>query len=135
MSEKKPKKDKDNIWKDITDESVKAMLKAGRIYPSLKPRLDAVYVVEVIGIPKEFDSKAYGIANSIDIIYNEMKRSIVLSKSIRQHLRVEMLREKLVNDDNEPDFNKLIGQTLTIQKTIGNTKTMKNVELYSVQIN
>ena len=126
--------DKNGIWSDIDDKSIDNMLKAGRIYPSLKPRLNAVYSVEVIGIPKSFDSKAYGIAHSIDIFYESMYRSIVLAKSFRQQLKAEMIREKLVDKKNEPDFQKLIGKTLKFQKTLGNTKTMENVPLYSVQI-
>lgn len=128
------KKGKAEIWDDIDDNSIEEMLKVGRILPSLKPRLNTIYVVKVIGIPKGFDSKAFGKAHSIDILHETMKKSIVLAKSFRQQLRAEMIREKLIDNNNEPDFNKLIGKTLTFQKALGDTKTMTDVPLYSVQI-
>jgi len=131
---KEPKKEKAEIWKDIDDDSISEMLKVGRIFPSLKPRLNSVYIVKVIGIPKPFDSKAFGTAHSIDIMHDTMKKSVVLAKSFRQQLRAEMIREKLIDNNNEPDFKKLIGHTLTFQKTLGDTKTMTDVPLYSVQI-
>jgi len=128
------KKEKAEIWSDIDDNSVAEMLKVGRILPSLKPRLNSVYIVKVIGIPKAFDSKAFGTAHSIDILHETMKKSVVLAKSFRQQLRAEMIREKLIDNNDEPDFKKLVGHTLTFQKTLGDTKTMTNVPLYSVQI-
>jgi len=129
-----PKKEKAEIWSDIDDNSVAEMLRVGRILPSLKPRLNTVYIVKVIGIPKGFDSKAFGRAHSIDILHDTMKKSVVLAKSFRIQLKAEMIREKLIDNVNEPDFKKLVGHTLTFQKTLGDTKTMTDVPLYSVQI-
>ncbi|KKM96552.1 hypothetical protein LCGC14_1176980 [marine sediment metagenome] len=126
--------EKKGIWSDIDDNSVKEMLKVGRIYPNIKPRLNAVYEVQVLSQPNEFDSKAYGTAYSLVVLHDGMKKSIVLAKSFRIQLKVEMIRAKLVNNENEPDFKKLIGKILTFQKTLGDTKTMTKVPLYSVQI-
>lgn len=123
----------DGIWSDIDDDSISEMLKYGRIYPSLKARLNAVYEVKVVSTPKSFDSKEFGIAHSIDVIHENMRKSIVLAKSFRQQLKAEMIRGKLTSD-GKPDFKKLLGKKLTFQKALGNTKTMNDVPLYSVQI-
>ena len=96
-----------SIFSDISNESIDAMLKAGRIYASLKPRLNAVYDVKVVSLPKAFDSKSYGIAFSLNIEHDGMIKSLVLAKSFRTQLKAEMIRESLVDSLNEPDFNLL----------------------------
>ena len=122
-----------DIWDGIDDDSIAEMVRVGRIYPQLKPRLNAVYVVKVVGIPKPFDSKIYGIAFSMDILHDNMKKSIVLALSFRVQLKAEMIRNKLISN-GVPNFKKLIGKKLTFQKALGDTKTMTNVPLFSVQI-
>lgn len=122
-----------NIFNDIDEKSVKKSLDAGEILPRLKPRLNTVYEFIVKSTPKMFTSD-YGETFSIDIDYDGMLMTLILPKSLRFQLNVEMKRKNLVDDNGNPDVSKLINKTLLIQKTVGNTKQYKNAELYSVQI-
>lgn len=134
MVDKKENKSIDNIMDDIDMISIQKSIDAGVIYPRLKFVLNRVYSVEVVSKPKSFKSK-FGISHSLDVIYDDMNRNIVLAKSLKFQMLVEMKRQELWNlNDDTPDWNKLIGKTLIIQKLIGDTKDFQNVELYSCQI-
>ena len=123
MVDKKENKSIDNIMDDIDMISIQKSIDAGVIYPRLKFVLNRVYSVEVV------------ISHSLDVIYDDMNRNIVLAKSLKFQMLVEMKRQELWNlNDDTPDWNKLIGKTLIIQKLIGDTKDFQNVELYSCQI-
>jgi len=130
MTDKKsePKEnDEISIFDDIDEKSVKASLDAGVILPRLQPRLNTVYEVVVKSLPKSFNSD-YGKTFSVDIDHDGMLKSLILPKSLRFQLKVQMKRK------NIDSMSELIGKTLLIQKTIGDTKLYKNAELYSVQI-
>ena len=135
MPEPKKETPKSIGFSDITSKSIDAMVKAGRIYPKLPMVMDRIYKnAKVLTVPRAFDSKAFGIAHAIDIDYNDFIYNLVMAKSFRQQLIAEMIREGLTKANDEPDFKKLIGRSLTFQKALGNTKTMENVPLYSVLI-
>ena len=132
---KKPEKDQEvNILDGINLDSVKKSLDAGIILPPLKPELDKVYEFNVNSMLRTFKSEYSDKTLSMDIIYDGMSMSIVIPDSFKFQLVVEMFRHKLVDDSELPDFSQLIGKTLILRKTIGNTKKYKDVPLYSVQI-
>lgn len=124
---KKPK------WlSDINDDSVKKSLDAGVILPRLKPRLNQVYEVTINSELKSFEH-TYGTTYNCDVIHENMEKNLIIPKSFKFQLTVELHRHNLMKD-GYPDFNLLFGKTVIFQKTIGDTKEFKNVELYSCQI-
>jgi hypothetical protein len=121
------------LFSDIDDKSVQASLDAGVILQQLKPVLNRVYEVIVCSLPKSFVSN-FGKTFAIDIEHDKMLKSLILPKSLKFQLNVEMRRNGLVDKNGQPDLNQLIGKTLLVQKIIGDTKNFKNAKLYSVQI-
>lgn len=122
-----------DIFDDIDEKSVEASLEAGVILPRLRPVLNAVYEVIVKSTPIDFETD-YGTTFAIDIEHDGMNKTLILPKSLRFQLNVEMRRKGLVDKDGKPDMIQLIDKTILVQKTKGNTKQYKNAELYSVQI-
>jgi len=133
----KETKGKKEYIDDIKIESIDACLKAGIILPRLIPRLNQVYQITINSIDKYFTSD-YGKTMTFDIIHDNMDKSLVAPKSFKFQLLVEMIRNKLTTRENiiddKVDYSVLIGKQLVFQKIIGNTKQLKNVELYTVQI-
>lgn len=122
-----------NWMDDIDDNSVQKSLDAGIILPRLKPRLNQVYQVEIISELNSFESN-FGITFTVDIKHDNMEKSLILPKSFRFQLIVDMKRKGLVNKEGNADFKQLIGKTILFQKTLGDTKQFKNAELYSCQV-
>lgn len=126
----KIKPDLDDWTKDLDQNSIAKSLEAGVILPQLKPELNTVYSVILLDsepLPKVFDSK-FGKTYAIDVEYNGLKHSLILGISFRYQLFVEMQRKGMFH------LSDLIGKVITFKKSIGNTKDMDNVELYSVQL-
>lgn len=121
------------LFDDIDDASVKASLDAGVILPRLKPILNRVYEVIVRSLPKSFTSD-FGQTFAFDVEHEHMLKSLILPKSLRFQLNVEMKRNNIVDKDGKPDLKALIGKTILVQKIIGKTKQFANAELYSVQL-
>lgn len=117
---------------DIDDNSVKKSLDAGIILPRLKPRLNQVYKVKINSELKSFEH-TYGTTYNCNVIHENMEKNLIIPKSFKFQLSVEMVRHNLMKD-GYADFNQLKEKTVIFQKTIGDTKEYKNVELYSCQI-
>lgn len=140
MSQKKTPKDTDYV-DDIKIESLENMLAVGRILPRLEPRLNSTYKATILSDDKElkfFIHKTFGKSYTLDIMYDDMKRSVIVPKSFYIQLLAEMIREKLTTMEaiktKSIDFSVLKGHEITFQKVKGNTKTMENVQLYVVQL-
>lgn len=134
---KKPEIDQEskiNILDGINLESVKKSLDAGIILPRLKPELNQVYEFIVNSELKSFKSDYSDKTLTVDIIHEKMDKSIIIPDSFKYQLVVEMFRKRLVDKSELPDFSQLIGKTLILMVSIGNTKQYQNVPLYSVQI-
>lgn len=117
---------------DLDKKSLKKAVDVGEILPQLKPELNTVYHATIKSIPKAFTSD-FGLAHSVEIEHEGMKKQIVMGKSFKFQLAVCMSRLGL-DPTKLKDFEKLIGKTIIFQKTLGDTKDFKNAELYSVQI-
>jgi len=130
----KETKDKRPKWMDdIDDESVKASLDAGIILPRLKPRRNQVYEVEFTSDLDSFEHKSFGTTYTVNILHDRMEKSLIIPKSFKFQLTVEMYRKKLLKGIY-PDFKQLIGKSIIFQLTKGDTKEFKDVDLYSCQI-
>lgn len=121
------------LFSDIDQESIKKSLDAGVILPQLKPILNRVYDVIVRSKPKSFVSN-FGKTYAFDVEHDGMLKSLIVPKSLRFQLAVEMKRNNLVDKEGNPDMDKLIGVHMLVQKIIGNTKQYQNAKLYSVQL-
>ena len=115
------------FMKDVNQESIDKMVKVGTILPQLKPKLDTVYTVKILGNLKSFNSD-YGKAYALEVLHNEMRKEMVFNPQGSFHTQLVALLTI-----NKLTLTQSIGKMIAIQKTIGNTKKFKDVELYSVQ--
>lgn len=111
-----PDQDNEDSWEHQAPKtSVEKFLKAGVIYPTLKPRVNAVYEVQILSLPKAFISKKFGKGYSMNIIYQGMKMNLICSKSFLFSLKCEKERLKLKSEE-------IPGMKLIFQKSEGATK-------------
>jgi len=124
--EKKTNIDLD-FMKDVNQDSIDKMVAVGTILPQLKPKVDTVYTVKILGNLTSFKSD-YGKAYALEVLHNEMRKQMVFNPRGSFHTQLVALLtiNKLTLSDS-------IGKMIAIQKTIGNTKKFKDVELYSIQ--
>lgn len=136
MPENKPKKsvldeflndpDVKEIAQDINPESIQNMLNAGNILVTLKIQPNVVYTVKVNGKPSMFES-TYGATMSLPVIYDNMSWSLIVPKSFKIQLIVQMIKKNL-------SFDTLVGKRLNVVKSKGDTKEYKNAMLYRCEI-
>lgn len=113
---------------EVNQESLDNMVRVGIILPQLKPKLDTVYTVKCIGNLKSFQSE-FGKAYSLEIEHNDMRKQFTFNPNGSFHIQLTALLTIL-----KLKLSDLEGKTMIIQKSKGNTKKMKDVELYSVQL-
>lgn len=119
----------DDSFENITNKkALKNMIEAGRILPSLKPKLDTVYRLELTGNIDTFESD-YGKAFALEVKHNGILKQVNFNPEGSFHLQLlaELERANLKLSDTK-------GKFIIIQKTLGNTKKYKDVELFSVQL-
>lgn len=117
----------DDFMKDVNQESLAKMVKAGVILPQLKPKLDTVYRVKILGNLTTFKSE-YGKAYALEIEHNDMRKQMVFNPNGSFHLQLVALLTI-----NQLELSDAVGKMIIIQKSKGNTKKFENVDLYSIQ--
>ena len=117
----------DDFMKDVNQESLDKMVQAGLILPQLKPKLDTVYTVKIIGNLTTFKSE-FGKAYALEVEHNDMRKQMVFNPQGSFHLQLVALLTI-----NNLKLSQAKGKAIIIQKTKGNTKKFKDVELYSIQ--
>ena len=117
----------DDFMAEVNQKSLEKMVKAGVILPQLKPRLDTIYTVKIIGNLSKFTSE-YGKAYALEIEHNGMRKQMVFNPEGSFHLQLVALLTI-----HKVSLKQVKGRQLIIQKSKGNTKKFKDVDLYSLQ--
>ena len=116
-----------DFMNDVNQESINKMVKAGLILPQLKPKLDTVYTVKILGNLSTFTSE-FGKAYALEIFHNDMRKQIVFNPQGSFHTQLVALLTIM-----KLKLSEAKGKMIAIQKSIGSTKKFKDVELYSIQ--
>lgn len=118
--------DENNDWaKQFKEESLENVLKRDEIFPTLQPRLNAVYEATLLSNPKKIKTK-HGEGYAVNIDYNGLKMNMYCPNSFLFNLEAQRQRKGLT-------FSELIGKKIVFQKAKG-ILDGREVNLMTVQI-
>ena len=105
-------------WDTFDPAKVRASIKAGNILPELKPRINAVYTVKLLTVPKEvkYEKKdregkviESGVFNTVDVNHDGMRKTLKTNQSF-------LFKLKIYHEDTGFPYSMLVGKELVIQK-------------------
>jgi len=100
------------IWEQgVNKESVKTLVALPKMYPQLKPRMDAKYKLKILTLPRAVTTKEYGKGLVMEVILTETGEinSLFIGESIKLAFTVYRERHKL-----KP--KQLLDKKFTLQK-------------------
>ena len=97
--------------KGLKKESIGNLVKQPKMYPQLKPRMDAKYRLKILTLPRMVETKEYGEGFVMNVIDKDGNiNSLWVGESIKLALAVERRRNNLKAND-------LLDRWITLQKT------------------
>ena len=100
------------IWeRGLKQESIETLIALPKMYPQLKPRMDAKYKLKILTLPREVTTKEYGKGLIMEVIIPDGDiNSLFVGESIKIAFTVYRRRNKLKPED-------LLDKSFTLQKT------------------
>ena len=97
--------------KGLDKESVKTLVALPKMYPQLKPRMDAKYKLRILTLPRKVTTKEYGKGFIMEVVIPDGDiNSLFIGESIKIAFAVYRIKNKLKPED-------LLDKTFTLQKT------------------